>query len=69
MASVTNKRATLDDLYRVEGKAELVNGEIVPMPPLLAMPGRRRVLPVLPISQSVTRIVSTRPTSSQTPYR
>jgi Uma2 family endonuclease len=26
-------RATIDDLYRVEGKAELVNGEIVPMAP------------------------------------
>src|SRR5437764_310678 len=33
------------------------------------MPGRRRVPPVLLISQSVTRIVSTRPTSSQTQYR
>ena len=26
-------RATIDDLYKVEGKAELVNGEIVAMPP------------------------------------
>ena len=26
-------RATIEDLYRVEGKAELVNGEIVHMPP------------------------------------
>ena len=26
-------RATIEDLYKVEGKAELVNGEIVKMPP------------------------------------
>ena len=25
----TKKRATIDDLYRVEGKAEIINGEIV----------------------------------------
>jgi hypothetical protein len=25
-------RATIEDLYKVEGKAELVNGEIVEMP-------------------------------------
>ena len=29
----TKTRATIDDLYRVEGKAELVNGEVVEMPP------------------------------------
>jgi Uma2 family endonuclease len=29
MASATETRATLDDLYRVEGKAELINGRIV----------------------------------------
>jgi Uma2 family endonuclease len=28
MASVATTRATLDDLYRVEGKAELINGRI-----------------------------------------
>jgi len=28
-----NTRATIDDLYKVEGKAELVNGEIVEMQP------------------------------------
>lgn len=28
-----NTHATIDDLYRVEGKAELVDGEIVSMPP------------------------------------
>lgn len=27
-------RATIEDLYKVEGKAELVNGEIVEMPPI-----------------------------------
>lgn len=31
--------ATYDDLARVEGKAELVNGEIVPMPPTGDGPG------------------------------
>ena len=29
MASVISTRATLDDLYRVEGKAELIGGRIV----------------------------------------
>ena len=29
----SNTRATIDDLYRVEGNAELVHGEIVHMPP------------------------------------
>jgi Uma2 family endonuclease len=28
-----NTHATIEDLYKVEGKAELVNGEIVEMPP------------------------------------
>jgi Uma2 family endonuclease len=32
-------RATLEDLYKVEGKAELVNGEIVHMPPTGDDPG------------------------------
>lgn len=31
--------ATIDDLYRVEGKAELINGEIVYMPPTGETPG------------------------------
>jgi hypothetical protein len=31
MATVTTTRATLDDLYRTEGKAELIGGRIVPM--------------------------------------
>jgi Uma2 family endonuclease len=29
----TKTRATIEDLYKVEGKAELVNGEIIAMPP------------------------------------
>jgi hypothetical protein len=29
----TKTRATIEDLYKVEGKAELVHGEIVTMPP------------------------------------
>ncbi len=33
MASGVETRATLDDLYRVEGKAELIGGRIVPLMP------------------------------------
>ena len=33
-------QATIEDLYHVDGKAELVNGEIVHMPPTGAWPGR-----------------------------
>ena len=33
-------RATIEDLYKVEGKAELVHGEIVCMSPTGGMPGR-----------------------------
>jgi Uma2 family endonuclease len=36
----TKTRATIEDLYKVEGKAELVNGEIVKMPPAGDWPGR-----------------------------
>ena len=32
--------ATIDDLYRVEGKAEIVNGELVLMSPTGFLPGR-----------------------------
>ena len=32
-------RATIEDLYKVEGKAELVDGEIVEMPPAGENPG------------------------------
>src|SRR4051794_38177216 len=32
-------RATVDDLFRIEGKAELVNGEIVQMPATGGLPG------------------------------
>lgn len=35
----TKTHATIDDLYKVEGKAELVNGEIVHMPPSGDEPG------------------------------
>ena len=35
----TKMRATLEDLYKVEGKAELVNGEIVQMAPVGEDPG------------------------------
>jgi Uma2 family endonuclease len=36
----TKTRATIEDLYKVEGKAELVNGEIVHMAPTGNRPGR-----------------------------
>ncbi|MEW6737445.1 MAG: Uma2 family endonuclease, partial [Acidobacteriota bacterium] len=36
----TKQRATIEDLYHVEGKAELVNGEIVHMPPTGFLPNR-----------------------------
>jgi Uma2 family endonuclease len=35
-----NTRATIEDLYKVDGKAELVNGEVVEMPPAGDEPGR-----------------------------
>jgi Uma2 family endonuclease len=38
--STTARPATIDDLYKVEGKAELVNGEIVHMSPTGCDPGR-----------------------------
>ena len=31
MSTVAQKRATLDDLYRTEGKAELIGGRLVPL--------------------------------------
>jgi len=33
MSSMTQAAATLDDLYRVEGKAELIGGRIVRLMP------------------------------------
>src|SRR5574341_737818 len=39
VAVKTKTRATIEDLYKVEGKAELVNGEIVHMPPAGEDPG------------------------------
>jgi Uma2 family endonuclease len=38
--STTTRPATIEDLYKVEGKAELVNGEIVHMSPTGCNPGR-----------------------------
>jgi Uma2 family endonuclease len=40
MAPVTTQRATLDDLYRTEGKAELIGGRIVKYMPSGYLPGR-----------------------------
>jgi hypothetical protein len=36
----TRTRATTEDLYKVAGKAELVNGEIVCMSPTGGRPGK-----------------------------
>jgi Uma2 family endonuclease len=36
---VANLEATIEDLYRIDGKAEIVNGEIVPIPPAGAASG------------------------------
>src|SRR5215813_12741859 len=35
----TTHKATVQDLYRVKGKAELVNGDIVQIPPTGYLPG------------------------------
>jgi Uma2 family endonuclease len=35
----TKVEATIEDLYKVEGKAELVNGEIILMSPTGILPG------------------------------
>jgi Uma2 family endonuclease len=35
----TTHKSTVDDLYRVEGKAELVNGELIQMAPIGYLPG------------------------------
>src|SRR5712691_2540849 len=43
----TKTRATIEDLYQVEGKAELVDGEIVLMPPAGDEPGRASVNTVI----------------------
>jgi Uma2 family endonuclease len=40
MATTTRAEATIEDLYKVEGKAELVDGQIVLMSPTGDMPGR-----------------------------
>jgi Uma2 family endonuclease len=36
----TKVEATIEDLYKVEGKAELINGEIMLMPPTGGLPNR-----------------------------
>jgi Uma2 family endonuclease len=40
MSFITQAAATLDDLYRVEGKAELIKGRIVHFMPTGFRPGR-----------------------------
>ena len=40
MSSATQTAATLDDLYRVKGKAELISGRIIPLMPTGRRPSR-----------------------------
>jgi hypothetical protein len=44
----TKTEATVDDLYRApeHGKAELVNGELVLMPPTGGVPGRMKLMSI-----------------------
>ena len=49
-------RATIDDLYKVEGKAELVNGEIVPMAPAGDEPGAASVEIVVRLREYARRM-------------
>ena len=42
MSSITQAAATLEDLYREEGKAELITGRIVPLMPSLNFHGTRQ---------------------------
>ena len=48
-------RATIEDLYKAEGKAELVNGEIVEMPPAGDEPGAASVEIVVRLYDYVRR--------------
>src|SRR5215216_1766688 len=53
----TTHGATIEDLYRVKGKAELVNGEIIQMPPTGYLPGfaASRILYSLITHEQATR--------------
>ena len=51
-------RATMEDLYKVEGKAELVHGEIVHMPPAGDEPGRASVNLVISLHLPIRYIFS-----------
>src|ERR1044071_5003269 len=53
----TMHKATMEDLYRVKGKAELVNGEIIRMPPTGYLPGfaASRILFGLIMHEQVTK--------------
>jgi Uma2 family endonuclease len=49
-------RATIEDLYKVEGKAELVHGEIVPMAPAGDEPGAASVEIVVRLREYARRM-------------
>jgi Uma2 family endonuclease len=51
----TKTRATIEDLYKVEGKAELVNGEIVQMPPLGDAPNAASVEVIVSLREYARR--------------
>ena len=46
-ASGFSRTATVDDLYRIDGKAELVNGQLVRMPPTGGLPSQASTLILL----------------------
>ena len=51
-----SKRATIDDLYKTPSNAELVNGELVPMPPTGVTPGQAAVEIVVSLHAHAKRI-------------
>lgn len=65
----TQTRATIADLYQVEGKAELVNGEIVEMPPAGDDPGAASVEIVVHLHAYARRTGSGRAYGDGTGFR
>jgi hypothetical protein len=54
----TKTRATIEDLYKVAGKAELVNGEIVEMPPAGEDPNSETALCIMRSHRFIRQCVS-----------
>lgn len=66
---IAKPRATIEDLYRVPGKAELVNGEIVQMPPTGDGPGSAATNLVVSLSLHARRTGVGRAYSDGVGYR